>query len=156
VAAARARRERGRKDDVHDDAPDYGNWVSQKLIAWNAAIAVLFVALSWLASAFLVAAGLFMPVCAYFAYARFKFSRRGGDLQARIRRLVVDHIDWDGQGSALDIGCGNGPLVIALAEQFPPAHVTGIDLWGGAWEYSKARCERNARVGGVSERVSFQ
>ncbi len=57
---------------------------------------------------------------------------------------------------ALDIGCGNGPLVIALAQMFPQVRVTGIDYWGESWEYSQDICEANAAAQGVAGRTSFQ
>ena len=79
-----------------------------------------------------------------------------GKLEAQIRNLVVEHLDWDGEGKALDIGCGNAPLAIQLAKRYPSAHVTGIDFWGGMWEYSKAVCERNAEIEGVAGRMNFQ
>jgi ubiquinone/menaquinone biosynthesis C-methylase UbiE len=68
----------------------------------------------------------------------------------------LDHLDWSGKGLALDIGCGNAPLTIAVAKRFPHAHVTGIDYWSGAWEYSKSVCEKNAKIEGVTDRVKFQ
>ena len=76
-------------------------------------------------------------------------------MQAPIRNLVIEHLAWDGEGKALDIGCGNAPLAIELARQHPNAHVTGIDYWGGMWEYSKAVCERNAEIEGVAGRMNF-
>jgi SAM-dependent methyltransferase len=54
------------------------------------------------------------------------------------------------------VGCGNGALVIRLAQKYPEAKVTGIDYWGTMWEYSKKICERNARVEGVARQVIFQ
>ena len=66
------------------------------------------------------------------------------------------HLDWNGKGKGLDIGCGNGPLTIKLAQKYADAHITGIDYWGKQWEYSKSICERNARIEGVAERVFFQ
>jgi ubiquinone/menaquinone biosynthesis C-methylase UbiE len=104
----------------------------------------------------IVMAALVLSLCAYLAYARRKLSQRGGNVQARIRQLVLDHLDWDGKGLALDIGCGNAPLTIAVAKRFPHAHVTGIDYWGEAWEYSKSVCEKNAKIEGVADRVKFQ
>ena len=69
---------------------------------------------------------------------------------------MLDYLDWDGEGNALDIGCGNGPLTIRLARKYPHATVAGIDFWGKAWGYSKRVCEKNARSEGVAERTSFQ
>jgi SAM-dependent methyltransferase len=136
--------------------PEYGNWVSTKLIYGSIALSIPFFALSLVSPLFVVGAIPFLLSFAYFAYARYMFSQRGGNLQALIRNLVVEHLDWDGEGKALDIGLGNAPLAIKLAKRYPSAHVTGIDYWGGMWEYSKAVCERNAEIEGVAGRMSFQ
>jgi len=136
--------------------PDYGNWISRKLVVVNAVLALLFVGLAFLVPACLLGTSVFLAATVYFAYARRAFSPRGGDVQGRIRQLVVDLVAWDGRGKALDIGCGNGPLVIELARRFPASLVTGVDLWGGMWEFSQRVCEANAGVEGVAERVTFQ
>ena len=136
--------------------PEYGNWVSKKLIYGSIAMTIPFFALSLVFRILVVGAIPFLLLFAYFAYARYVFSQRGGNLQAKIRKLVVEHLDWDGEGKGLDIGCGNAPLVIELAKRHPNAHMTGIDYWGGMWEYSKAVCERNAEIEGVAGHVSFQ
>jgi ubiquinone/menaquinone biosynthesis C-methylase UbiE len=119
-------------------------------------IGILLVGLSLVLPALIVVAVAFFLCSAYFAYARFRFSTRGGDLQARIQGLVLDNLQWDGAGKVIDIGCGNAPLTIRIAKKYPRAQVTGIDYWGGSWEYSKGVCERNAELEGVAERVSFQ
>lgn len=137
-------------------AIDYGNWVSSKLIYGSAALSALFFGLSLLHPALALGAVPFLASLAYFAYARCAFSPRGGDIQAKLWKLVLDRLDWDGKGIAIDIGCGNGPLTIALAERHPDGHVTGIDCWGKVWDYSKAVCERNAKAAGVTEQTDFQ
>jgi ubiquinone/menaquinone biosynthesis C-methylase UbiE len=47
-------------------------------------------------------------------------------------------------------------VTILLAKKYPKARVTGVDYWGGPWEYSKGVCERNAGIEGVVGRVVFQ
>ena len=136
--------------------PDYGNWVSTKFIYVPSVVGLILLGLALAFPISIVGAVLFIAIAGYFAYARYRFSPRGGDIQARIQQVVLDHLDWDGQGHALDIGCGNAPLAIAVAIKFPQAHVMGIDYWGGAWEYSKSVCEKNAEGEGVADRVNFQ
>jgi SAM-dependent methyltransferase len=135
---------------------DYGNWVSRKLIYASMAMSILFGILSFLIPILTIVTGFFILSLAYFLYARHQFSSRGGNLQARIRQLVLDHLDWDGRGKVLDIGCGNGALAIKVAKRFPQSQVTAIDYWGGVWEYSKEACERNAENEGVGEQIVFQ
>jgi SAM-dependent methyltransferase len=135
---------------------DYGNWVSTKLIYCPAVLVALFLGLSFLHPAFIIGAVLFLAALAYFAYARHAFSPRGGNIQTKLWEVVLDRLNWNGEGKALDIGCGNGPLTIALAQRHPDGHVTGSDIWVKAWDYSKAVCERNAEAAGVAERTDFQ
>jgi len=138
------------------EKPDYGNWVSKKLIYIPGAISLLFWVISFALMALVVVAVVFLLVALYFAYARYRFSLAGGDVQTKIQELVLQHLDWNGNGKALDIGCGNGRLTIKLAQKYPEAQVTGIDYWGKQWEYSRSVCERNAEIEGVAERVVFQ
>ena len=67
-----------------------------------------------------------------------------------------DHLDWDGNGRALDIGCGSAALAIEIARKFPLSKVVGTDYWGGNWEYSQKVCHENAEQQQVQDRVAFQ
>jgi ubiquinone/menaquinone biosynthesis C-methylase UbiE len=138
------------------EKPDYGNWVSTKLIYTFGAISLLFFVLSLLLPILVVVAGIALLIAAYFAYAHYEFSAGGENIQSKIQDRVVEHLDWDGQGKALDIGCGAGPLAIKLAHKFPSAQVTGVDSWGAMWQYSQSGCERNAEIEGVADQVTFQ
>lgn len=138
------------------DQPDYGNWVSKKLIVIPGIISLAFWGMAVLSLWWMLPAALLLGMAVYFGYARFLFSARGENIQARIRELVLEHLDWKGEGQALDIGCGGGALVIELARQHPQAMVCGIDSWGPGWEYSQAVCEQNARLEGVGGRVTFR
>ena len=136
--------------------PEYSNWVPKRMIYMSAFLGFVFSGLALVLWVFVVPAGLFFLVAAYFVYARQQFSLQGGKVQDRVWMLVLSNLDWNGEGKALDIGCGNGALTIKLAKKHPKAQVTGIDYWGKRWEYSKSMCERNAEIEGVSERVKFQ
>jgi SAM-dependent methyltransferase len=136
--------------------PSYGNWVSDKLLYASGIPSLVFCLASFWAPILAGVALLFILCFIYFSYARYQFSPRGGNLQARIRGLVLDCLKWDGNGEALDIGCGNGPLAIEVAKKYKNAEVIGMDYWGGAWDYSQKACEENAALEGVSGRVIFQ
>ena len=165
--------------------PEYGNWVSTRYVVTPAIGAAVFLVLAiaarafrvdWLFFAQLGVAAVVALAAVYFAYARRLLAAHGAEVQARVQQLVLDNLDWDGRshsggaaaaasavagvtsaapGEALDIGCGNGPLTIALAAQFPDVLVTGIDCWGESWEYSHDVCETNAANQGVGERTTF-
>ncbi|HZP44045.1 MAG TPA: class I SAM-dependent methyltransferase [Candidatus Binataceae bacterium] len=55
-------------------------------------------------------------------------------------------------GTALDVGCGSGRAVIALATAYPKARVHGYDGHAGSIERARA----NARAAGVGDRVTFE
>ncbi len=136
--------------------PEYGNWVPKRLIYGAVILGAVFVGIGIFYPILGVVAAFFLVIAAYFAYAWYRFDPRGGDVQNKIRDLVLSHLDWDGEGRALDIGCGNGPLAIKLANNHPGSQVVGVDYWGASWEYSKGMCEKNAEIEGVDSRVSFQ
>jgi SAM-dependent methyltransferase len=138
------------------EKPEYGNWVPKKYIYTSGVLGVFFLAISFFLSILIIGAIIFFISSAYFAYARYKFSPQGGNLQSRIQDLVLNHLDWDGNGNIIDIGCGNAPLTIKVAKKYINAKVTGIDYWGKMWEYSMDVCVKNAKIEGVEDRLSFQ
>lgn len=140
---------------------DYGNWIRKRIILIIAAMGILALLIGLLPIypllriiAFLIA-GLTLSTAVFILYAYYQFSAGGGNFQEKLWHYLLDHLEWDGQGTALDIGTGNGPLAIMLAKQHPQARVTGIDYWGSDWEYSQKVCHANASLEGVAERVSF-
>jgi ubiquinone/menaquinone biosynthesis C-methylase UbiE len=135
---------------------EYGNWVSKRIISLFGFLGFVFIGLGLVFWVLIIPSVLFLLVSVYFLYVRHQFSPQGGNLQDRIWALVLENLDWNGEGRALDIGCGNGALTIKLAQQYPKAQIIGIDCWGKTWEYSKKICERNAMIEGVGERVVFQ
>ena len=138
------------------EKPDYGNWTPKLLIYVPLTIALLFLASSLIWSFLLIPAAFFVLVAAFLFYVRFKLSPRAGNVQESIWNLAIEHLDWNGEGRALDIGCGNGALAIKLARKHCKAQVLGIDYWGKRWDYSMGVCERNAALERVSDRVTFQ
>jgi ubiquinone/menaquinone biosynthesis C-methylase UbiE len=135
--------------------PEYGNWVSMRLITLPSTVGLVLMGVAILFPPLLVIAALFLLLAFYFMYARYLFSPRGGNVQAQVRGLILSHLEWDGEGQLLDIGCGSAALTISLAKKFTRARMVGMDYWGEQWEYSKKICETNANLEGVAERVSF-
>ena len=119
-------------------------------------VSLVFLALAFLYPLATIIFGFSFLVFLYFLYARYTFSPSGRDVQDKIWELVLSNLDWNGEGQALDIGCGNAPLTIKLARKYPEARIIGIDFGGEKWDYSKGICERNAKLEGVEDRVLFQ
>jgi SAM-dependent methyltransferase len=138
------------------EKPDYGNWTPKLMIYVPLTIALLFLASSLIWSFLLIPAAFFVLIAAFIFYVRFKLSPKAGNVQESIWKLVIERLDWNGEGRALDIGCGNGALAIKLAQKHRKAQVLGIDYWGKKWDYSMDVCECNAALEGVSDRVTFQ
>ena len=74
----------------------------------------------------------------------------------QVHRVVLSHLDYDGEGKILEVGCGSGALTIRSALTWPKAKVIGVDYWGAVYNYSKALCEKNAASEGVASRCVFQ
>jgi len=135
---------------------EYGNWVSMRIIYLCGFLGFVFLSLGLMFWVLLIPAVLFLLISVYFLYVRYQFSPQGGNVQNNIWTLVLANLGWNGEGRAIDIGCGNGALTIKLAQKYKKAQIIGIDYWGKKWEYSKNACERNAVIEGVSDRVAFQ
>jgi len=115
---------------------DYGNWMLQRIATVVLLVAVvLFVptlflrirVLDWILYA---ASAICILFFLYLQYAAYVIGKGGGALQKRFYHFVLDKLPWDGQGTALDIGTGNGALAIKLAKKLPSAQSVGVDLWG--------------------------
>jgi SAM-dependent methyltransferase len=148
--------EKGKPRQSTEQSPTYGNWVSKRLLGIFGLSSVTIGAASIVFPILIFPTLIFLSCFLYFVYARYRFSPSGGNVQRRVQDLVLEHLDWDGIGKVIDIGCGDGRLSIEIAKKYPNAEVIGIDYWGGMWEYGKAMCERNAAIEGVSSHVRFQ
>ena len=93
--------------------------------------------------------GIYMHIC----HELFAFGK--GNMMAKVHQHLVDHLEWDGEGTLLDIGCGAAALTIRCAKAFPKAKLVGMDYWGAEWNYAKEQCEANAKAEGVADRITF-
>jgi len=146
--------------------PDYGNWVPAAMMKMCYTISAILILLI-LADIFLIksiVAGIllgivFLAVFAFTLYmqiCRNKFAFEKGGLMGEVHEYLVNHLDWDGNGRLLDIGCGAGALTLRCAKKFKNARLTGIDYWGKEWSYAKEQCEKNALLENVQSRTEFQ
>ena len=144
---------------------DYGNWMSKafmRVFASAAAVtAILFCLCAFLINILplTIIVGVLLVVVIAFAIwiakVRQAFSFTGGRVMEKIQQNLVAHLDWDGIGMGLDIGCGSGSMTIMCAKKFENSRMVGIDFWGSMWDYSKALCEQNAKLEGVGDRCKF-
>ena len=111
------------------------NWISRKLLITISLLLFIAISLSclfivniYIGIIFIFFSILFITFLIYFLYAYYQFSSKGNDIQNKIYNLILDHIDFAGNGSIIDIGCGNASLIIKLTEKYPNAVLTGIDL----------------------------
>ena len=127
---------------------DYGSWMSNPvfyIIGGITALAVVLAVLSFSVFHITVLGVLFSVVAAALMA-----------IMEQVHRVVLSHLDYDGQGSLLEVGCGSGALAIRAALTWPKAKVIGVDYWGAVYNYSKAICEKNAASEGVASRCVFQ
>ena len=129
---------------------DYGSWMSNPvfyIIGGITALAVVLAVLSFSVFHITALGVLLSVVTAALAALSVLFT---------LITVVLSHLDYDGQGSLLEVGCGSGALSIRAALTWPESKVTGMDYWGAVYNYSKALCEKNAASEGVASRCVFR
>ncbi|WP_067813829.1 class I SAM-dependent methyltransferase [Nocardia inohanensis] len=81
-------------------------------------------------------------------------SRRG---KFAVWQELLDELRLRGDERAVDLGCGRGAVLIAVARRVPQGRVDGVDLWRSIDQSGNdiAATTRNAVVEGVAERVEL-
>ena len=70
---------------------------------------------------------------------------------------MIHAVNWLGSEQVLDVGCGNGIVLLAAAKHLTTGKATGIDIWvEGSGEQSAQILCKNAALEGVAERVDLQ
>lgn len=81
----------------------------------------------------------------------------GQRFREQARRRMLQAVAWRGDERVLDVGCGNGFLLIEIARHLTTGRATGIDLWKSeAGAQSSEAAWRNADIEGVRDRVDIQ
>lgn len=76
-------------------------------------------------------------------------------LNARFK--IINAVAWRGDEQVLDIGCGNGFLMLDAAKHLNTGKVIGIDLWQeGSGGQTVRAVWQNAHLEGVSNKVDVQ
>lgn len=101
------------------------------------------------------------PITLYFVLflintASFYYTTRHGKFVVWER--ILDRVELRGDERVLDMGCGRGAVLVAVARRLTSGQVTGVDIWS-AKDQSGNRKDvtfRNASLEGVSERVQIE
>ncbi len=99
------------------------------LLALAAALATLcFAAFHWnvLGVLYTLTAPVLAVALCWFAWMRRQFAFGSGGIMEQVHQTVLSHLDFDGKGQILDVGCGSGALSIRAALVWPQARVLGI------------------------------
>ena len=159
---------RKKQEQIHLGAhgEDYGNWMPVsmlRLVGGLLFLSVVLAALSFtvfhltaLGVIFIIAAVILFVLLCWITWIRRQYAFGGGGMMERVHHTVLSHLDYDGKGTLLDVGCGSGALSIRAALTWRSAKVTGIDYWGAAYGYGQAMCEKNAASEGVGSQCTFQ
>ena len=154
------------EEKIMNEKANYGNWVPEKALYMLFGAAVLLGVIAVLAqtvldkpvvtavSGVLCVVALVMAVYMLICHETFAFGK--GNMMAGVHEHLVEHLDWNGEGRLLDIGCGAAALTVRCAKAFPKAQITAMDYWGAEWKYAKEQSEKNAQIEGVADRTSFQ
>jgi arsenite methyltransferase len=71
---------------------------------------------------------------------------------------IIDGLRLRGDEAVLDMGCGRGAVLIAVAKRLTSGRATGIDLWSTYDQSGNASdvTRRNATIEGVIDRVAIE
>lgn len=141
---------------MKENKTNYGNWVPEKLLKllWSSS-AIFFILLNvnilvWknniLTIIFALGTFILLIYSCLMQSMHHAFSFSGGGLMGKVHEYLLGKLNWDGNGSLIDIGCGSGALSIRSAKKYPNSKVLGIDYWGIIWDYAKDQCENNAKL----------
>lgn len=74
------------------------------------------------------------------------------------RESVLDQIQWTGNESVLDVGCGRGLMLIGAARRLTSGRAIGVDIWSAKDQSSNSPdgALDNARIEGVLDKVEIQ
>lgn len=118
---------RKKQEQIHLGAhgEDYGNWMPLSVLGMAAGAFALMATLSFFfftafywpptGAIFAVTAAVMLALLLWFTWIRRRYAFEGGGMMEQVHQIVLSHLDFDGQGQLLDVGCGSGALSIRAA-----------------------------------------
>jgi SAM-dependent methyltransferase len=80
-----------------------------------------------------------------------------GRVRLAARHRMMQAIPWRGDEMVLDVGCGNGFLLLDAAKHLTTGKAIGIDVWQeGAGHQTADEARRNAPLEGVADKIDIQ
>jgi SAM-dependent methyltransferase len=140
------------RPDYGYDAP-YAIGIFGTLAVLSAMVAVAGAVSGWEDSRRLVV--MMTIYCAFFTanLASFLYTTRRGKLVEWER--ILDRLCLRGHERVLDMGCGRGAVLTAVARRLTTGRAAGVDIWSTRDQSGNARdvTVRNATIEGVADRV---
>lgn len=84
---------------------------------------------------------------------------RLGSVEHRLeaRERLLEGVNLRGSERVLDVGCGNGILLMGFAKRLTTGSAIGIDIWShNSGDNRRSICLKNAEIEGVADRVSIE
>ena len=98
------------------------------------------------------------PYAAFFLVnaLSFLYTTRRGKFQ--VWQSILDALSLRGNERVLDLGCGRGAVLVAVAHRLTTGRATGIDVWRAHDQSGNARdvTLRNAAIEGVQDRIDVE
>ncbi len=155
---------------------DYGNWVPTALMSmlWGVTSVLIVVTIALFTTLATAIPGIILLIVTiaalsmtlYMQICRNMFDFNGGGVMGDVHQFLINHFPWDesrksagvtdGSGLILDIGCGSAALTNRVAKAYPNVKMISMDYWGAEWNYAKEQCEKNAKIEGVADRITFK
>lgn len=114
----------------------YGNWMSKPvfyMLGGGIAVAAVLTALSFavfhlpiLGIIFAVITAALVAAACWCAWIRRQYSFGGGGMMDKVHQSLLSHLDFDGNGTLLEVGCGSGALTIRAALSWPECKAVGV------------------------------
>ncbi len=88
--------------------------------------------------------------------ASFLYTTRRGKFEEW--RRILDRLGLHGGERVLDMGCGRGAVLTAVARRLTTGRITGVDIWSAHDQSGNARdvTVHNATLEGVTDRVEIE